>query len=76
MSDKMKAVVMSGPNQFGVEQVDIPTPGYKEVLVRVKAVAICGSDPKVFSGGFLGINWPPSFPFIPGVGLSTCSTPN
>ena len=27
MSDKMKAVVMRGPNQYGVEQVDIPTPG-------------------------------------------------
>jgi L-iditol 2-dehydrogenase len=66
MKDTMKAVVMRGPNQFGVEQVNIPTPGYKEVLVRVRAVAICGSDPKVFSGGYLSINWPPAFPFIPG----------
>ena len=66
MSDTMKAVVMRGPNQYGVEQVDIPTPGVKEVLVRVRAVAICGSDPKVFSGGYLNINWPPAFPFIPG----------
>jgi L-iditol 2-dehydrogenase len=66
MSDTMQAVVMRGPNQYGVEPVDIPTPGTKEVLVRVKAVAICGSDPKVFSGGYLSINWPPAFPFIPG----------
>jgi L-iditol 2-dehydrogenase len=66
MNDKMKAVVMRAPNQYGVEQVDIPTPGYKEALVRVRAVAICGSDPKVFSGGYLSINWPPAFPFIPG----------
>ncbi|MDA8126357.1 MAG: zinc-binding dehydrogenase, partial [Deltaproteobacteria bacterium] len=66
MSDKMKAVVMRGPNQYGVEQVDIPRPGCKEVLVGIKAVAICGSDPKVFSGGYLNIHWPPAFPFIPG----------
>jgi L-iditol 2-dehydrogenase len=62
----MKAVVMRGPNEYGVEQVGIPTPAVKEVLVRVKAVAICGSDPKVFSGEYLNFNWPPSFPFIPG----------
>jgi L-iditol 2-dehydrogenase len=66
MGEKMKAVVMRGPNEYGVEQVEIPKPGYKEVLVRVKAVAICGSDPKVFSGGYMSINWPPSFPFTPG----------
>jgi L-iditol 2-dehydrogenase len=66
MSETMKAVVMRAPNEYGVEQVDIPTPGCKEVLVRVKAVAICGSDPKVFSGGYLSIHWPPVFPFIPG----------
>jgi L-iditol 2-dehydrogenase len=66
MSEKMKAVVMRGPDQYGVEEVDIPTPGRKEALVRIRAVAICGSDPKVFSGGYLSINWPPAFPFIPG----------
>jgi threonine dehydrogenase-like Zn-dependent dehydrogenase len=61
MSDTMQAVVMRGPNQYGVEPVDIPTPGTKEVLVRVKAVAICGSDPKVFSGGYLSFpeRWSP-----------------
>ncbi|MBQ9932050.1 MAG: alcohol dehydrogenase catalytic domain-containing protein [Firmicutes bacterium] len=66
MENKMRAVVMRGPGEFGVEMVDIPTPGYKEVLVRIKAVSICGSDPKVFNGGFMSIGWPPAFPFIPG----------
>jgi L-iditol 2-dehydrogenase len=65
-SEKMKAVVMTGPNEFGVELVDIPQPGPQEVLVRVKAVAICGSDPKVFSGGYRSIGWPPQYPAIPG----------
>lgn len=66
MSEQMKAVVMRGPNEFGVEMVDIPKPAPKEVLVRVKAVAICGSDPKIFSGGYKSIGWPPYYPFVPG----------
>ena len=66
MGNKMKAVVMRGPNDFGVEMVDIPKPKRNEVLVKIGAVAICGSDPKVFNGDYLGINWPPHFPFIPG----------
>lgn len=66
MNEKMKAVVMRGPGEFGIEKVPIPAPAPGEVLVRVKAVAICGSDPKVFSGDYLEIGWPPAFPFTPG----------
>lgn len=66
MSNMMKAVVMRGANDYGVEMVEIPKPKQNEVLVRVKAVAICGSDPKIFNGGFLKANWPPYFPFTPG----------
>jgi len=66
MNEMMNAVVMTGPNEFGVKKVEIPEPGPNEVQVRIKAISICGSDPKVFSGGYLGINWPPSFPFTPG----------
>jgi L-iditol 2-dehydrogenase len=66
MLEKMNAIVMEGPGDYGLRQVPVPKPGYKEVLVKIKAVSICGSDPKVFSGGYMSINWPPSFPFIPG----------
>ena len=62
----MNAIVMKGPNDYGLQSVEVPRPKAGEVLVQVKAVSICGSDPKIFSGGFLGINWPPHFPFIPG----------
>lgn len=62
----MQAVVMRGPNEYGVETVEIPRPSDGEALIRIKAVAICGSDPKLFSGGYLNMKWPPSFPFIPG----------
>jgi L-iditol 2-dehydrogenase len=66
MNKIMRAVVMRGPDDFGIEHVDIPTPADDEALVRIRAVSICGSDPKVFNGGYASINWPPSFPFTPG----------
>lgn len=62
---KMRAVVINGPKDYGIQMIDVPTPGYKEVLLKVKAVSICGSDPKIFDGKFAGM-WPPDFPFIAG----------
>ena len=62
---QMKAVVLRGPNQFAVETVPVPEPGPEEVLCRIRAVAICGSDPEIFRGDLIG-TWPPSVPFIPG----------
>lgn len=55
---------MHAHNDYGIEQVDVPKPAYKEVLVKIKAVAICGSDPTLLTGGFPF--WPPTFPFTPG----------
>ncbi len=63
--DKMKAVVITGPNEYGIQEVRTPEPGPQEVLCRIRAVAICGSDPKIFDGSSLGM-WPPAFPFIAG----------
>lgn len=63
--EKMKAVVITGPNEYGIQEVPVPKPGRGEVLVRIKACAICGSDPKIFSGGYKGM-WPPAYPFIAG----------
>jgi L-iditol 2-dehydrogenase len=65
MADTMKAVVIRGPKDFGIENVPVPVPGRKEVLVKVEAVAICGSDPKLFNGTYLG-NTAQIFPFIAG----------
>ena len=66
MDNKMKAIVMRGPDDYGMEEVQIPKVAPGEVLVEIKAVSICGSDPKIFSGGYASINWPPYFPFTPG----------
>ena len=69
MSDiprKMRALVLTGPGEFEIKEVNTPEPGPQEVLVKVAAVAICGSDPAVVEGvKFKGL-WPPGYPFIPG----------
>lgn len=66
MDTEMNAIVMRGPGEYGLERVSVPVPAAGEALVRIRAVSICGSDPKVFDGSYRSINWPPHFPFIPG----------
>ena len=63
--EKMKAIVITGPGEHELQEVPVPTPGPFEVLSKVRAVAICGSDPEIFDGGLAGI-WPPYYPFIAG----------
>ncbi len=65
MIDEMDALVLTGPGAFEVRRVPIPTPEPDEVLCKVRAVAICGSDPEIIRGERAGI-WPPAYPFIPG----------
>lgn len=61
----MQALVLKEPNDFSIQEVERPTPGHQEVLCRVRAVTICGTDAHLFRGDYAGF-WPPSFPFIPG----------
>jgi L-iditol 2-dehydrogenase len=61
----MDALVVHEPNSFSVEEVPRPEPGQNEVLCKVHAVAICGTDPHIIRGDYPGF-WPKSFPFIPG----------
>ncbi len=62
---KMKAMVLTEPGKWEVKEVSVPEPGPEEVLCRIDAVAICGSDPEIVHGGLAG-TWPPSYPFIAG----------
>ncbi len=60
----MTAAVLHAPYDLRLEEVATPTPGPEEVLIKVHACAICGTDPKV-----IGKGWP--YPlrygeFIPG----------
>ena len=61
----MKALLLTGPNEFSVREVDTPEPGHDEVLCRVRAISICGTDAHLIRGDYPGF-WPPGYPFIPG----------
>ncbi|MCM6773732.1 zinc-dependent alcohol dehydrogenase family protein [Nocardia sp. CDC159] len=58
----MQALVIDKPGRFSVESVPDPTPGPGEVVVRVGAVGICGTDVHIVDGEF-----PPTpYPIVPG----------
>ncbi len=61
----MKALVVTEPNVFAIEEVPQPVPGPNEVVARVRAISICGTDSHLIAGHYPGF-WPPSFPFTPG----------
>ena len=57
----MKAYVLHDIKDFRLEDVPVPVPSEHEVLVKVKAAGICGSDiPRVYKTGTY------SYPLIPG----------
>lgn len=47
----MKSVLVTGPNQIDIREVDPPSAGPRDVLVRVRACGICGADPHALSSG-------------------------
>lgn len=65
MPQTMQALVVLEPNRLEIREVPVPVPGPDEVLARVRAVSICGTDAHLIRGDYPGF-WPPSFPFIPG----------
>jgi L-iditol 2-dehydrogenase len=62
--EQMTALVLHAVGEWSVETVDTPElTEVENVLVRLRAAAICGSDPKMMTGK---LDWPPHYPFIPG----------
>ena len=61
----MLALVLTAPHEFVVKEVPSPSPRSNEVLCRVRAIAICGTDAEIIEGSFKG-RWPKAYPFIPG----------
>jgi len=58
---EMTAAVLHAPGDLRIEQVPVPQPGPSEVLIKVFACGICGSDvPRVLTKGTY------RFPLIPG----------
>jgi 2-desacetyl-2-hydroxyethyl bacteriochlorophyllide A dehydrogenase len=62
--ETMKAAVLFGPNDLRVVEKKVPRPGQQEVLIKVEACAICGTDPKILAHGWQ--NQPPFGEYVPG----------
>ncbi len=61
----MQALVLTAPHAFEIRDIPRPEPSENEVLCRVKAIAICGTDAEIIEGSFQG-RWPKAYPFTPG----------
>ena len=59
----MQAAVFHGSGDIRVMEVPVPTPGEDELLIRVAAVGVCGTDAHEFASG---PHMFPTDPFIPG----------
>jgi L-iditol 2-dehydrogenase len=59
----MKALVFEEPRQAAIRDLDLPTIGADEVLVRSRNVGICHSDFELYEGRYI---IPVSYPIIPG----------
>jgi threonine dehydrogenase-like Zn-dependent dehydrogenase len=60
----MRAFLVEGPGQWGLEEVDEPQPGHGELLIAPAVVGLCGSDLELLTG-----RRPPPYvryPTIPG----------
>ncbi len=51
---KMKAVVLHGPEgypgNYEVTEIEKPVCGQEEILIKMKAAALCGTDKRIFTG--------------------------
>lgn len=61
----MKAMVLTAYGKLELQEVPVPVPARNEVLCKIHAVAICGSDPQIIRGDRPG-EWPQKFPHILG----------
>lgn len=57
----MNAAVITEPQSLRVQELDTPEPDNAEVLIRVRASGICGTDIHIYQGEYMG-----SYPIVPG----------
>lgn len=57
----MQAAVIYGPEDIRIEGRAEPQPGPREVLIRIHACGVCGTDHSLFTGGF-----PATYPVVIG----------
>ena len=58
----MRAAVLKGWNDLSVEDVEVPEPEPGEVLLRVRACGLCGTDLKMVHGAFENVAGHPHCP--------------
>lgn len=57
----MRAVVFSGPGELRVDEIPEPACGPDDVIVRVAACGLCGTDLRIYRGEYMA-----EFPVTPG----------
>lgn len=57
----MRAAVLRGPRQLSIEDIEEPRVGSHDVLAKIKATAICGTDVEIIKG-----KGGAKFPVVPG----------
>ena len=57
----MESIVIQKPKEITLSERAIPEPGPGEILIKVMASGICGTDIHIFNGEYLG-----AYPVIPG----------
>ena len=57
----MKAALIYGPDDIRIEEVDIPKPAPNEVLIKIHACCVCGTDDALNKG-----EYPANYPVIIG----------
>ena len=61
MSSLMKSLIISEPGKMALAEVARPEPKGDELLIRVGASGICGTDVHIYNGDYMA-----SYPLIPG----------
>jgi L-iditol 2-dehydrogenase len=61
----MRAALLRDFGRLELAEIPVPVPGPGEVLCRVRACGICGTDLKIVQGAYRG-TWPPELPFVIG----------
>jgi L-iditol 2-dehydrogenase len=59
MTDTMRAAVFLGPREMELREIPRPVAGPGEVLVKIAACAVCGTDLRIFNGGKTRGVYPP-----------------
>ncbi|MDD3820648.1 MAG: hypothetical protein PHT01_04775, partial [Spirochaetales bacterium] len=54
MPEKMKALVLMGPDHQELKMVPVPKPGPQEVLIQVESCAVCSTDVALIHKAFPG----------------------